>query len=293
MNASAQERAFASDLRDIVPRCTLGPDGIWHAPKDDAVSYPDDGNEQCYDVEDSSFWFRHRNACIEAVARRFPPPPGAAIFDIGGGNGFVAQGLYKAGFDVVVVEPGRTGAINSKRRGLPAVVRATSSSAGIPRASLGAVGLFDVIEHVEQDVAYLRSLRTLMKDGGRLYATVPAHRALWSAEDVAAGHFRRYTRRSLTAALEQGGFAVDYATYIFRPLLLPIFLLRTIPFLLRGARPFPRGANAARADHVPRRNLATRALLGMLESEVAAIAAGKTLHVGASCLIAATALEAE
>lgn len=248
MNAVAQERVFASNLRDTVPRCTLGPDGIWYAPQDDTVSYPADGNAECYEVEDSSFWFRHRNACIEAVARRFAPPPGAAIFDIGGGNGFVAQGLHRAGFDVVVVEPGRTGAINSKKRGLPGVVCATSSSAGIPRSSLGAVGLFDVIEHVEQDVAYLRSLRALLKDGGRLYATVPAHRTLWSAEDVIAGHFRRYTRRSLTAALEHGGFAVDYATYIFRPLPLPIFMLRTVPFLLSGARSSHRRTNAARAD---------------------------------------------
>lgn len=277
------------DISAIVPHCKRAADGIWYAPDDDPVSYPPEGNAECFELEESSFWFQHRNACIEAAVRRHPPPPGEAIFDIGGGNGFVSLGLHRAGFDVVVIEPGRSGAINSRRRGLPAVVCATSSSAGIPRSSLGAVGLFDVIEHIENDVAYLRSLRSLMKDGGRLYATVPAHSALWSAEDVSAGHFRRYTRRPLATALESGGFAVDYATYIFRPLPLPIFMLRTIPFLLGKARTANDTARDARADHVPRPSLATRALTGLLKTEVAAIASGRTMRAGASCLIVATA----
>jgi hypothetical protein len=59
------------------------------------------GNEACYQIEESSFWFKHRNACIEAAVKCHPPRSGGPIFDVGGGNGFVARGLMRAGFETV------------------------------------------------------------------------------------------------------------------------------------------------------------------------------------------------
>jgi len=38
--------------------------GIHYADHFSNVSYPKDGNELCFDIEDKSFWFRHRNDCI-------------------------------------------------------------------------------------------------------------------------------------------------------------------------------------------------------------------------------------
>ena len=60
--------------------------GIWYASKTDKVSYPAEGNEQCFGIEDNSFWFRHRNSCILELVKRFPPPGKGPIFDVGGGT---------------------------------------------------------------------------------------------------------------------------------------------------------------------------------------------------------------
>ena len=51
----------------------LGADGIFRAADSGAISYPEEGNEACFEVEDRSFWFRHRNACITEMVRNFPP----------------------------------------------------------------------------------------------------------------------------------------------------------------------------------------------------------------------------
>lgn len=53
----------------------IGSDGIWYPTNsaDEAVSYPTDGNALCFQVEDSSFWFKHRNACITTLVKAFPP----------------------------------------------------------------------------------------------------------------------------------------------------------------------------------------------------------------------------
>ena len=79
--------------------------GIWYTSSAKTVSYPGEGNALCFQLEDSSFWFRHRNDCILAAAERFSPLE--PFFDIGGGNGFVSAALQHAGREVVLIEPGQ------------------------------------------------------------------------------------------------------------------------------------------------------------------------------------------
>ncbi len=180
-----------ADIQSITTGLKLGKDGIWYGIDTQDISYPPDGNEACFAIEDSSFWFRHRNNCIISAVRSYPPENKGTIFDIGGGNGFVSLGLANSGFDVALVEPGRTGASNAKRRGLKTVICATTESARFKPHSLSAVGLFDVVEHIEDDLSFLRFFRSLLKQGGRLYMTVPAYSFLWSEEDVLSGTFQK------------------------------------------------------------------------------------------------------
>lgn len=277
------------DPADFADALALGADGIWYGQGSDSLSYPQDGNAACFQVEDSSFWFKHRNACIVAAVQRFPPLARGPIFDIGGGNGFVSRGLIQAGFEAVLVEPGAAGASNSKQRGIPLVICGTTSGAKFRRHALPAIGLFDVVEHFDDDLQFLASMRELLQPNGRLYATVPAYNALWSAEDESAGHFRRHTRASLTHLCMQAGFRVDYVSYFFRPLPLPILLLRALPYRLgyRGAAPTQR--NAAR-DHQPGNGLSSAVLQALLQREVRHIAAGRSMAFGGSCLLVGTAV---
>ena len=278
------------DLAAISTGLTQGEEGIWYGPEHDAVSYPTDGNVACIAVEDQSFWFRHRNACIVAAVRALPPEKGGTVFDIGGGNGFVAAGLVEAGFTVALVEPGREGAANARRRGLEHVVCATTVSAGFRDGSLPAVGLFDVIEHIEDDLGFLRSMHGLLQQGGRLYATVPAYRSLWSTNDVRAGHFRRYTQKWFSGLLGQAGFKMEFASYIFRPLPLPILLLRALPFrlgLAQAERGDQREPQKVFRDHRVEGSLRTRLLSAMLRLEVRNLSRGRAMRFGSSCLVVA------
>ncbi|HEX3866389.1 MAG TPA: hypothetical protein VHV78_06525, partial [Gemmatimonadaceae bacterium] len=94
----------AHDVRRFATKLSRGPDSIWIGDDSTKLSYPDHGNQMCFQVEDTSFWFRHRNRCIVEMLRRLPPS--GTVFDVGGGNGFVTAGLLKAGFDSILVEPG-------------------------------------------------------------------------------------------------------------------------------------------------------------------------------------------
>lgn len=260
----------------------LDPQGYWYARNQPALSYPEDGNESCFTFEDDSFWFRHRNDVIRCLVEQYPP--GGLIFDVGGGNGYVSAGLERAGFPTVVVEPGRSGAENACRRGLRSVVNATLEAAQFASAVADAVGLFDVLEHIEDEADFLASIRQLLKPGGRIYLTVPAFQMLWSNEDTLAGHFRRYTRASLTRVLQAAGFQVEFATYFFCVLPFPVFFLRSIPSRL-GWRKDP-SLRRSRQEHV-RRGFVGQVLDRVWSGELAWLKRRRWIPLGGSCFAVA------
>ena len=216
-----------------------------------------------------------------AAVRRLPPQ--GLLFDIGGGNGHVARALTDAGFPTGVVEPGATGADNAYDRGIRPVIRATTRTARFRPGVLPAVGTFDVIEHVEADGDFLAEIHRLMAVGGRLYLTVPAYRWLWSVDDVRAGHHHRYTMRRLRSMVGAAGFEVEYATYLFRFLMLPVLALRTIPSRL-GLR---RTATDATGDHRMPGGVAGRVLGWLMRREYAIVAGGRRMRFGSSILLVA------
>ncbi len=274
------------NIAGIAPNLTLAPNGIWYSSEREALSYPAEGNDSCFAVEDRSFWFRHRNRCIVSAVSSFPPP--GLILDVGGGNGFVAMGLEQAGFEVALIEPGPAGASNAKKRGIETVICATTHTAGLRQGSVPAIGLFDVIEHIADADAFLASIRSLLVSGGMLYATVPAFNFLWSTEDVDAGHVRRYTLDGISEALGRAGLEVVFASYIFRALPLPIFLMRSIPYRLGMGRTKHDAAGVAR-DHVAPGALAARCLGALLDPEVRNLEARRPMRFGGSCLVVARA----
>jgi SAM-dependent methyltransferase len=257
--------------------------GVWCANAAGPVSYPPDHDATCFRVEDGSFWFNHRNRCITAAVRRFQPE--GFILDVGGGNGFVARGLVDAGYETVLLEPGRVGARNARSgRALPTVINATIGDAAIRTASVPNVGLFDVLEHIEDHQSFVDHLSRILRPGGFLFLTVPAFDWLWSVSDVDAMHYRRYTRQSLTKLLA-GRFDVLYATYLFQRL-VPLFVLaRALPYRVGLARARP--AHAYEADHGAGRPWTSAALERLLASEVSAIVSGTSLRMGSSLLVVA------
>lgn len=114
-----------------------------------------------------------------------------------------------------LVMAGSKGAYNLKRGFLPA---------GIPdyaTREFDMVVALDVLEHVEQDIESLKSLRERLAPGGHMVLTVPAFPFLWSRHDETHHHFRRYTRASLTKAFEDAGFEISHMTY-YNAFLFPL-----------------------------------------------------------------------
>lgn len=68
---------------------------------------------------------------------------------------------------------------------------------------------FEVIEHIKNDHNALSNMHKLLKPGGKLIFSVPAHMKAWGRMDEIGGHFRRYEKKSLTKLLLKCGFTIE------------------------------------------------------------------------------------
>ena len=115
--------------------------------------------------------------------------------------------------------------LNSARRGKPGTVTINLIYQTIfLLMNLMACCAFDVLEHIEDDNAILKTLRDALKPGGFLFVTVPADKRLWSAMDIYAEHKRRYSYKELREKIEGNGFKVIKMSY-FMTFLYPLILL--------------------------------------------------------------------
>ena len=169
----------------------------------DAASYG--GRENLEAMEAAVNYNRSLVGLVEAYL-----PRAARVLDFGAGSGTLTRLLRDAGFDMLALEPdgALAGALESD--GIPVEPRLDS----IPDGTLGAIVSFNVLEHIEDDAAALRSLHAKLCAGGRLLLYVPAFPLLYSSMDRKVGHFRRYRRRGLVSLLERSGFSVEAARHL-------------------------------------------------------------------------------
>jgi ubiquinone/menaquinone biosynthesis C-methylase UbiE len=72
---------------------------------------------------------------------------------------------------------------------------------------------YNVLEHIEDHVSALQSIARLVRPGGAIVLIVPAFMFAMSPVDVATGHVRRYTKKTMRAALTEAGLEVERVQY--------------------------------------------------------------------------------
>ena len=178
--------------------------------------------------EDKHWWFVGRRTVLSDLIRRaVAPVTGARVLDMGCGSGGNMAMLARFG-DLEGIEydaPARE--IATARGVAPVAAGGLPNGLDVEDGRFALIGLFDVLEHVEEDVASLKTLGDKLAPDGRLVISVPALPWLWSGHDVSHHHFRRYTKASLRKAAEDAGLVVEGIGY-FNTLLFPLGLVQRL-----------------------------------------------------------------
>jgi SAM-dependent methyltransferase len=182
--------------------------------------------ELLFALEENNFWFKGRNELIIwAIERYFKSAK--SFFEIGCGTGFVINGIRSrfASLKLTGSEIHRRG-LNFARQRLPAVNLLQMDARAIPFANeFDLVGLFDVLEHIEEDEKVLSQIfEAVRTNAGGLILTVPQHKFLWSQADEFAYHCRRYSKEDLCRKVKKAGFEIAFVSS-FVSLLLPLMLV--------------------------------------------------------------------
>jgi len=201
--------------------------------------------------------------------RKFSPPP-AKVLEVGCGTGNVSSFLALKGYSVTGCEFYN----EAIHLAWPGFLRIQGDVTALPFAdnSFDIVGLFDLIEHFQDDSIPLKEAIRVVREGGIIMVTVPAREELWSWADEVSLHKRRYTIKKL----EQSFLSLE-----LRPLVIQyMFMFLYIPMK------YTRRINKKKDDFFTLHGLLNTALKGILDIE-RTISKGLPLPIGTSLIAVA------
>ncbi|MDB5096327.1 MAG: hypothetical protein JWM80_748 [Cyanobacteria bacterium RYN_339] len=179
-----------------------------------------------YEVEKVHWWCRTRKDILVDVTHALLPA-GGKVLDVGCGTGFFIENLGP-GFEAWGLDASPLAVSMCRERGLSRVFEGSATElAAVADERFDAVFMFDVLEHLDDDLGALERAKTLLKPGGLIIVTVPAFEFLWSKHDDITQHKRRYVRAQLADLFGRARLETLKLTY-FNSYLFPIAAVRRL-----------------------------------------------------------------
>jgi SAM-dependent methyltransferase len=242
-------------------------------------------------IEDRHFWFRARNRVIAKVVSQITVglPPGYRVLEVGSGSGNVLRILQQACPHGMVVGMDLFADSFQYARQRCSCSLVQGDMLKPPFASnFQLIGVFDVLEHLPDDMQALRDLHSMLTIRGALLLTVPIHPSLWSYFDEASCHCRRYEPDELERKLIDAGFQVEYLTPYMSTILPLVWLRRRLVALVnRGRAADPRRVHELAASELRVTPVVNELMGWLLGLEARSIARRRRLRIGTSLLAVA------
>lgn len=247
--------------------------------------YPSTGFENYFKYEEGSFWFRTRNQLIEYLFKKYTDQSVKQTFmEIGCGTGYVLKGLSKLPNAELIGSEIYVNGLTFAQKRLPQVKFVQLDARDMPfENEIDNIGAFDVLEHIEEDEAVMKSVYTALKPGGKFYISVPQHQFLWSNIDEYLCHKRRYSRSEMLGKLRAAGFEIRWvSSYVFT-----LFPAMAISRLLKKKAPASNTYNKTVQTEIVLPKFLDSLMDGLMGIDKLLIKMGLSLPVGGSLYVVA------
>jgi SAM-dependent methyltransferase len=143
------------------------------------------------------------------------PYVGDSPIEIGSGLGDYARQWIPlvSSFTATDADPAMLLELKHQMSAYPQVAVRQVTLPSTERAEHSCLIAYNVLEHIDDHVEALRSMAGLVRRGGHVVLVCPAFPFAMSPVDIATGHVRRYTKRSMRAALTSAGLDVVDVRY--------------------------------------------------------------------------------
>ena len=180
------------------------------------VALPDAQLLECHGgcrMNAQAFWLRElgrATAYNDWVMDAIGELVGEQVLELGCGTGTFSALLSQRGYNVTAIDIDEEFVRSARMANVdnPSVSFVVADLCRMPvNKKYDTAIMLDVLEHLEHDIQVLRDLRRILRPAGMLVVKVPATPRLFGTLDEAVGHYRRYTKDSLTNALSSAGFS--------------------------------------------------------------------------------------
>lgn len=161
-------------------------------------------------LEDGHWWFVGKRLILKALLASDPGT--GRLLDLGCGTGGVLREIA-AERPCLGIDGSALALRICRAKGFSRLARGDLCALPFRAGSFETLIALDVIEHLDDDVGFLKSAAQLCAPGGRVLVAVPAFAWLWSRHDEALQHRRRYTARQLERAVRAAGLEPERVTY--------------------------------------------------------------------------------
>jgi SAM-dependent methyltransferase len=192
-----------------------------------------------FELEDHHWWFQGRLMMTENLLRTCILPTydhrRPRLLDLGCGTGLFLQ-RRQADCEALGIDLSPEALSYCHQRQIRSVARADAARLPFGDESFDIVTAFDLIEHLPDDRALVREIHRVLKPGGFMMATVPAHPLLWTGHDVSLHHHRRYQRRTFEILFDPPAWETVRMSALFSLIFPPAALIRLARHVLSNDR---------------------------------------------------------
>ncbi|OGK26543.1 hypothetical protein A3D80_00355 [Candidatus Roizmanbacteria bacterium RIFCSPHIGHO2_02_FULL_40_13b] len=167
------------------------------------------------EMENTHWWHRTKRELISNIVRKQvgENEKKLKILEIGAGTGMLIKEFAHDSI-TFALDRNKSALALCKINGIEHIIRADFGTyEDYKKNYFDIIVAGDVLEHLENDMAAVRKVFSMLKKGGLFVIHVPADPKLFSYWDRALSHFRRYEKKELERLLKKNKFNISFISY--------------------------------------------------------------------------------